>query len=183
MFNEDAPSLKDAPTLKTYVANPNHIGCHTLGTSEKAFKGTQQIERVVLNVIDIFKAQPNSFDGYISPGWTEANAKPSDVYRNFFMYQKGAKLNEIAILAPKTRTFLSQKQANPPDAGLDKNSRFFRKREIDTVVLEQKIMEAKQNGIKYFIAVSNMGTTMFGCRQSRRIYNSPKNNKLNTDSI
>ena len=64
VFNEDAPFLKDAPTLKTYVANPNHIGCHTLGTSEKAFKGTQKMERDVLNVIavDIFKAEPNSFE-------------------------------------------------------------------------------------------------------------------------
>ena len=48
VFYSDAPFLKDAPTLKTYVANPNHIGCHTLGSSEKAFKGTQEIEREVL---------------------------------------------------------------------------------------------------------------------------------------
>ena len=41
VFNDDAPFLKDSPVLQTYVANPNHIGCHTLGTSEKAFKGTQ----------------------------------------------------------------------------------------------------------------------------------------------
>src|SRR5659263_144416 len=75
VFYDDAPFLNDAPTLKTYVANPNHIGCHTLGTSEKAFKGTQEMEREVLNVIavDIFKAEPDSIDGYISPGGTEAN--------------------------------------------------------------------------------------------------------------
>ena len=62
VFYDDAPFLKDAPTLQTYVANPNHIGCHTLGTSESAFNGTQEMEREVLNVIavDIFKAQPNS---------------------------------------------------------------------------------------------------------------------------
>ena len=75
VFYNDAPFLKDAPTLQTYVANPNHIGCHTLGTSEKAFSGTQDIEREVLNVIacDIFNAKPHDFDGYISPGGTEAN--------------------------------------------------------------------------------------------------------------
>ena len=58
VFYDDAPFLKDAPTLQTYVANPNNIGCHTFGTSEKAFHGTQEIEREVLNVIavDIFKA-------------------------------------------------------------------------------------------------------------------------------
>jgi glutamate/tyrosine decarboxylase-like PLP-dependent enzyme len=164
VFNEDAPFLKDAPTLKTYVANPNHIGCHTLGTSEKAFKGTQQIERAVLNVIavDIFKAQPNSFDGYISPGGTEANVQAIWMYRNFFMYQKGAKLNEIAILASEDTHYSIPKAANLLMLDWIKIPVSFEKREIDTVVLEQKIIEAKQNGIKYFIAVSNMGTTMFG---------------------
>lgn len=164
VFNEDAPFLKDAPTLKTYVANPNHIGCHTLGTSEKAFKGTQQIERAVLNVIavDIFKAQPNSFDGYISPGGTEANVQAIWMYRNFFMYQKGAKLNEIAILASEDTHYSIPKAANLLMLDWIKIPVSFEKREIDTVVLEQKIMEAKQNGIKYFITVSNMGTTMFG---------------------
>ncbi len=164
VFNEDAPFLKDAPTLKTYVANPNHIGCHTLGTSEKAFKGTQQIECAVLNVIavDIFKAQPNSFDGYISPGGTEANVQAIWMYRNFFMYQKGAKLNEIAILASEDTHYSIPKAANLLMLDWIKIPVSFEKREIDTVVLEQKIMEAKQNGIKYFIAVSNMGTTMFG---------------------
>ena len=164
VFNEDAPFLKDAPTLKTYVANPNHIGCHTLGTSEKAFKGTQQIERAVLNVIavDIFKAQPNSFDGYISPGGTEANVQAIWMYRNFFMYQKGAKLNEIAILASEDTHYSIPKAANLLMLDWIKIPVSFEKREIDTVVLEQKIIGAKQNGIKYFIAVSNMGTTMFG---------------------
>lgn len=164
VFNEDAPFLKDAPTLKTYVSNPNHIGCHTLGTSEKAFKGTQQIERAVLNVIavDIFKAQPNSFDGYISPGGTEANVQAIWMYRNFFMYQKGAKLNEIAILASEDTHYSIPKAANLLMLDWIKIPVSFEKREIDTVVLEQKIIEAKQNGIKYFIAVSNMGTTMFG---------------------
>ena len=47
VFYDDAPFLKDAPTLQTYVANPNNIGCHTFGTSEKAFYGTQEIEREV----------------------------------------------------------------------------------------------------------------------------------------
>jgi hypothetical protein len=51
VFYDDAPFLKDAPTLQAYVANPNNIGCHTFGTSEKAFAGTQNIEREVLNVM------------------------------------------------------------------------------------------------------------------------------------
>ena len=59
VFYDDAPFLADAPTLQTYVANPNNIGCHTFGASESVFSGTQEIEREVLNVIavDIFKAK------------------------------------------------------------------------------------------------------------------------------
>src|SRR6188508_2071245 len=62
VYSEEATFLADAPTLKTFVANPNHIGCHTLGTSESAFKGTQELEREVLDVlaVDFFKAQPKS---------------------------------------------------------------------------------------------------------------------------
>ena len=87
VFYDDAPFLKEAPTLQTYVANPNHIGCHTFGDSESAFSGTQEMEIEVLNVlaVDVFKAKPNSFDGYISPGGTEANIQALWMYRNFFI--------------------------------------------------------------------------------------------------
>nr|WP_315188673.1 hypothetical protein [uncultured Flavobacterium sp.] len=99
VFNEEAQFLKDAPILQTYVANPNHIGCHTFGTSEKAFRGTQEIEREVLNVlaVDVFKAEPNSFDGYIAPGGTEANIQAIWMYRNYFMNKLNTSLSEIAI--------------------------------------------------------------------------------------
>lgn len=164
VFYSDAPFLKDAPTLQTYVANPNHIGCHTLGTSEKAFKGTQEMEREVLNVlaIDIFKAQPDSFDGYIAPGGTEANIQAIWIYRNYFMYKQNAKLSEIAIIASEDTHYSIPKAANllmldwlniPVD---------FDTRLIDVFVLENIIINAKERGKKYFIVVSNMGTTMFG---------------------
>lgn len=164
VFNDDAPFLKDAPVLQTYVANPNHIGCHTLGTSEKAFKGTQEMEREVLNVlaVDVFKAKPDSFDGYISPGGTEANIQAIWMYRNFFMYQKKAKLDEIAILASEDTHYSIPKAANVLMLDWIKIPVSFENREIDKEKLEQEIIKAKQNGKKYFIAVANMGTTMFG---------------------
>src|SRR5688572_11340537 len=58
VFSADVDFLADAPTLQVYVANPNHIGCHTYGISETAFSGTQELEREVLNIIavDIFKS-------------------------------------------------------------------------------------------------------------------------------
>lgn len=164
VFNDDAPFLKDAPVLQTYVANPNHIGCHTLGTSESAFKGTQEMEREVLNVlaVDVFKASPDSFDGYISPGGTEANIQAIWMYRNFFMYQKEAKLDEIVILASEDTHYSIPKGANLLMLDWIKIPVSFQERELEKTALEQKVIEAKQNGKKYFIAVANMGTTMFG---------------------
>jgi glutamate/tyrosine decarboxylase-like PLP-dependent enzyme len=174
VFYDDAPFLKDAPTLQTYVANPNHIGCHTLGTSEKAFKGTQEIEREVLNVlaVDVFKAEPNLFDGYISPGGTEANIQAIWMYRNFFMHQKNAKLDEIAILASEDTHYSIPKAANVLMLDWLKIPVSFEKREIDIIALENVIIKAKQNGKKYFIAISNMGTTMFGSVDNPNDYSS-----------
>jgi tyrosine decarboxylase/aspartate 1-decarboxylase len=164
VYNEEASFLKDAPTLKTYVANPNHIGCHTLGTSEKAFKGTQEMEREVLNVlaVDVFKAQPNSFDGYISPGGTEANIQAIWMYRNYFNYKLGANPQEIAILASEDTHYSIPKAANILMLDWLKVPVDFNTREIDTFQLENIIIKAKEKGKKYFIVISNMGTTMFG---------------------
>jgi len=107
VFYDDAPFLKDAPTLQTFVANPNNIGCHTYGDSESAFGGTQDIEREVLNVlaVDVFKAEPNQFDGYIAPGGTEANIQAFWIYRNYFINEHGANLSEIALIASEDSFF------------------------------------------------------------------------------
>lgn len=164
VFYDDAPFLKDAPTLQAYVANPNNIGCHTFGTSEKAFAGTQNIEREVLNVIavDIFKAEPNSFDGYISPGGTEANIQAFWIYRNKFVNDFNAKLDEIVLVASEDTHYSIAKASNllmidkliiPVD---------FDNRAISKDVFQNKLLEAKKSGKKYFIVVANMGTTMFG---------------------
>lgn len=164
VFNSDAPFLKDAPTLQTYVANPNHIGCHTLGTSEKAFKGTQEMEREVLNVlaVDIFKAEPDAFDGYIAPGGTEANIQAIWMYRNYFMYKQNAKPSEIAIIASEDTHYSIPKAANLLMLDWLKIPIDFKTRVIDVFALENIIINAKERGKKYFIVVSNMGTTMFG---------------------
>lgn len=160
----DADFLKDAPVLQTFVSNPNHIGCHTLGDSESAFKGTHELEKEVLNVlaVDVFKAQPNSFDGYISPGGTEANIQAIWMYRNFFKYNRDASLDEIAILASEDTHYSIPKAANLLSLEWLKIPVDFEYRCIDVTALEEIIVKAKNNGKKYFIVVSNMGTTMFG---------------------
>ena len=172
VFYDDAPFLADAPTLQTYVANPNNIGCHTFGASESVFSGTQEIEREVLNVIavDIFKAKPNEFDGYIAPGGTEANIQAIWVFRNEFMHQYDAKLEEIAILASEDTHYSIPKASNLLQIDWLKIPVGFENREIDTIVLDTIILEAKNKGKKYFIAVSNLGTTMFGSVDNPEVY-------------
>jgi tyrosine decarboxylase/aspartate 1-decarboxylase len=164
VYNGEASFLADAPTLQTYVANPNHIGCHTLGTSEKAFKGTQEMEREVLDVlaVDVFKAEPRSFDGYIAPGGTEANIQAIWMYRNYFMYKLNAKNHEIAILASEDTHYSIPKASNLLMLDWFKIPVDFKTREIDVFSLENIVLQAKEKGKKYFIVVSNMGTTMFG---------------------
>jgi len=164
VFNDDAPFLKDAPILQTYVANPNNIGCHTFGTSEKAFSGTHQIEREVLQVIavDIFKAQPDSIDGYISPGGTEANIQAIWMFRNYFMNNFDALVDEIAIVASEDTHYSIPKAANLLQLDWLKIAVDFDTRAIDKVRMEASILKAQANGKKYFIVVSNLGTTMFG---------------------
>lgn len=160
----DAPFLKDAPTLQTYVANPNNIGCHTFGDSESAFGGTQEIEREVLNVIavDIFKANPDEFDGYIAPGGTEANIQAFWIYRNYFMNKYKATLDEIALVASEDTHYSIPKGANLLQIDRINIPVDFETRTIDKYQLEELLLIAKANGKKYFIVVSNMGTTMFG---------------------
>ncbi len=164
VFYNDAPFLKDAPTLKTFVANPNHIGCHTFGTSEKAFKGTQDIEREVLNVlaVDVFKAAPKSFDGYIAPGGTEANIQALWVFRNYFYNEFNATNQDIVILASEDTHYSIPKGSNLLGIDLISIPVEFENRQIDKVALDGIVKQAKENGKKYFIAISNMATTMFG---------------------
>ncbi|MDD3004049.1 pyridoxal-dependent decarboxylase [Flavobacterium sp.] len=164
VFYDDAPFLKDAPTLKTYVANPNNIGCHTFGSSEKAFAGTQEIEREVLGVVavDIFKAKPNDYDGYISPGGTEANIQAFWVYRNHYINKFNAKLDEIVLVASEDTHYSVAKASNLLMIDWLQIPVDFDNRSISREILEKKLIESKNKGKKYFIAVANMGTTMFG---------------------
>ncbi|MDN3678541.1 pyridoxal-dependent decarboxylase [Flavobacterium paronense] len=164
VFSEDVPFLKDAPILQTYVANPNNIGCHTYGTSEKSFRGTHQIELEVLNVlaVDVFKAEPDLFDGYISPGGTEANIQAIWMFRNYFINNFDALLCEIAILASVDTHYSIPKAANLLQIDWLKVPVDFNTRTIDKIALDSIVETAKLSGKKYFIVISNLGTTMFG---------------------
>jgi glutamate/tyrosine decarboxylase-like PLP-dependent enzyme len=164
VFPEQASFLKDAPLLRSYVMNPNHIGCHTMGNSEPFFKGTQELEREVIGVlsVDILKAEEGGCDGYIATGGTEANIQAAWIYRNYFAREYGAKQEEIALLSSVDTHYSVAKAANLLNlqwygVPVDANNRSIIAAELDKVV-----ERARKNSAKYFIVISNMGTTMFG---------------------
>lgn len=70
VFNQDATFVKEAPFISSLIQNPNHIGCHTLNKSEPFFKGTQKIERALIEIcaVDILKGIPGNQDGYVASG-------------------------------------------------------------------------------------------------------------------
>ena len=172
VFYDDASFLKDAPVLMTYVANPNHIGCHTVGISEKAFKGTQEIEREVLEIlaVDVFKATTNEYDGYIATGGTEANIEALWIYRNYFINTHQAKPSEIMIIASEDTHYSIAKGSNLLMIDWMKVDVNFEDRKIDETKFETDLKNVMANGKKYFIVVANMGTTMFGSVDNPNAY-------------
>lgn len=164
-FYTDAPFLAEAPFLSTMVANPNHIGCHTMGHQhEEVFAGTQQIEADLIKIIteQIFQAEENSCDGYVASGGTEANIEAQWIYRNYFMKEHGAKHDEIAVVYSVDAHYSLPKGANllaikSIIAEVDDNTRQIKLDDLDA-----KVKAAQADGVKYFIVVANMSTTMFG---------------------
>ena len=100
VFYQDAPFLMDAPFLSTMIANPNHIGCHTLNESESAFEGTQKIEAELIQLCakEIFQGADDSYDGYVASGGTEANIQAAWILKRYYEQEFEAKSNEIAIV-------------------------------------------------------------------------------------
>ncbi len=165
IFYDDAPFLNDAPFLSTLIANPNHIGVHTLGDEhEDFFSGTHDIEKDLIKMCaeEIFGAEPFSYDGYVASGGTEANIEALWIYRNFYLKEYKADVKDIAIVystdthysIPKALNLLNVKGIELPVHPTT--------REIITKDFEHKIEDALAQGIKYFIVNVNMSTTMFG---------------------
>jgi len=171
VFYEQAPFLKEAPLLRTYVANPNHIGCHTLGESEDFFKGTQDVEREVIELlaVDVLNAEEGSCDGYVAAGGTEANIQAAWIYRNYFM-QQGAARHEIALIGSQDTHYSIAKAANLLHIDWYSVPVNDSTREIIPAELDRVVEEAMGKGVKYFIIISNMATTMFGSVDNPDVY-------------
>jgi len=164
VFYDQVSFLKEAPLLRTYVQNPNHIGCHTLGESETFFKGTQSIEQEVIELlsVDLFKAQEHTCDGYIASGGTEANLQAIWIYRNYFLKNYNARHNEIAIISSIDTHYSIAKASNLLNIAWYRVTALENSREVATEAIETVLDNATAASIKYFIVVSNMATTMFG---------------------
>lgn len=164
VFYSDAPFLKDAPFMQTMVANPNHIGCHTLTESEPAFMGTHEIEQKLIGLCakEILGAEEGGYDGYVASGGTEANIEAMWILRNYFRKEMGAKQEEIAMVYSADSHFSMPKGANLLNINsvvvpVDHDTRL-----IEHDAFEEVIREAQAAGYRYFILVMNMSTTMFG---------------------
>lgn len=172
VFYEQASFLKEAPWLRTYVQNPNHIGCHTMGESEEFFRGTQNIEREVIELlcVDLFKAPEQSCDGYIAAGGTEANIQAIWIYRNYFISKHGATHSEIAIISSSDTHYSVAKAANLLHIDWYPVTVDETTRNISAKGIDETVDRAIDNGVKYFIVISNMATTMFGSVDDPDLY-------------
>lgn len=164
VFYEDAPFLANAPFLSTLIANPNHIGCHTMGKADKIFKGTQELEKELIGLCaeQIFNGEKDGQDGYVASGGTEANIEAMWIYRNYFMNDHNANVNEIGVIYSQDSHYSLSKGSNLLNIksiviDVDKSSR-----ELVLSDLEKKIELSLADGIKYFIVNMNLSTTMFG---------------------
>jgi len=162
-FYFDAPFLNEAPFLSVLIANPNHIGCHTHNAGESYFSGTQALEIDLIRVCaeDIFNAEEGNYDGYVASGGTEANIQAQWVFRNYFQKEHEAQISEIGLIFSDDAHYSAHKGCNllgitPIQVSLDN------RRNWDLNDLENKLVAAKVNGIKYLIVHLSMGTTMFG---------------------
>lgn len=163
VFYHDAPFLEDAPFLSAMIANPNHIGCHTLNESETAFEGTQKIESELIQLCakEIFKGDDAHYDGYVASGGTEANIQAIWILKRYYEKKFHATPCEIALVytedahysMPKAGSLLGLDTFALP---VEENSRQIAKES------KEILAEARDEGKKYYIVVLNMGTTMFG---------------------
>ncbi len=172
VFSEEMSFVREAPYLSTLVQNPNHIGCHTLGDSESYFEGTQGLEREVIRICseNILCADPETVDGYVATGGTEANLQAIWIYRNYFMEVFQASLSEIAIVCSEDSHYSMQKAGNIFQVQCVLLSVEKESRKIDLPAAERKLVGLKENGIKYIIIVNNMMTTMFGSIDDVDVY-------------
>ncbi len=158
-------AAKGDPFLSAMLENPNHIGCHTLGTgSEYFFKGTHELETEVVRICseNVMQSKPLSADGYISGGGTESNIEALWIYKNYFIQIHKARVSEVGVVFSQDSHVSLLKGCDLLDikpfvVRVDPHTRT-----MDLRHLKEQIISAKDRGIRYFIFVLNMGSETFG---------------------
>jgi glutamate/tyrosine decarboxylase-like PLP-dependent enzyme len=156
--------VRDSPFLSCFFENPNHIGCHTLGRSEDAFAGTQELEVDLLRICaeQIMRAPSDQWDGYVAPGGTESNIQAAWMFRNELCRAHDLRHEQVGLLfsadthysAHKAANLLGLRAVELPVGELD--------RRVDRELLSSRLHEVSHEGVQAFIVFLNMGTTMFG---------------------
>ena len=174
VFSQDDRLLESSVFLRAMVDNPNHIGCHTTGESEKFFAGTQELEREAIEIIatDILQGEPDGHDGYITAGGTEANIQAVWIYRNFFKREFGASQDEVMIVCSTDSHYSMAKASDLLGVPMLQVEVDATTRRVGEEDLHKTIETAKRNGYKYFICVCNMMTTMYGSVDDPDVYTS-----------
>ncbi len=164
IFPPNADFLYNSPYIRCFIENPNHIGLHTYNSSLPTFKGTQKIELDLLRICaeEIFQGETNSYDGYIAPGGTECNIQALWIFREYFIKKSNSKIDEIAVLFSEDSHYSIHKACNILRLNFQQIKVNFNNRHLDLEYLEKIINKLKHKGVKYFIFVLNLGTTMFG---------------------
>ncbi|HIG0358686.1 pyridoxal phosphate-dependent decarboxylase family protein [Clostridium sporogenes] len=172
VFYDGHSFVKHSPYLRTFIQNPNHIGCHTYDKADILFGGTFDIERELIQLlaIDVLNGDDEEFDGYVTQGGTEANIQAMWVYRNYFKKERKAKHEEIAIITSADTHYSAYKGSDLLNIDIIKVPVEFYSRKIQEDTLDSIVKEAKEIGKKYFIVISNMGTTMFGSVDDPDLY-------------
>ncbi|MDU9048539.1 MAG: pyridoxal-dependent decarboxylase [Candidatus Electrothrix sp. Rat3] len=171
----------DSIYWKLLRENPNHIGCHTLSGSEPFFRGTQEIEKELLQICakEILGAEADDYDGYVSSGGTESNIQALWIFRNRYILENCVQeadqadpdalqhcflrhIQDIDVICSEDTHYSVHKAANilnlhQTDIPVDE-----RTRQIRLDILSDHIDQEQAGGKKFFIIVLNMGTTMFG---------------------
>jgi glutamate/tyrosine decarboxylase-like PLP-dependent enzyme len=164
IFYEGEPFLKDAPFLSSLVANPNHIGCHTMEHEGEPFSGTQELEKQVISICSeqILDGTPGCQDGYIASGGTEANIQALWIYRNYFRDIYRAHSSQVGVVYSEDTHYSIPKAIDllglvPVKIGVSPATRSMSMHD-----LERQVQHATAHGVRFFIAVMNLSTTMFG---------------------
>ena len=171
----DAPFAKDAPFIRTFMDNPNHIGCHTLGESEPAFEGTQGIEREVIALCAeaIMGAAPGTVDGYVASGGTESNLQAIWEFRSALQREHDVRPGELAILCTEDTHYSVYKAGHLMGLPVYAVPVQAHTRALQREAVVATVERAQASGARAFAVVLTMGTTLFGSVDDADTFLSP----------